>query len=196
MIHKAPAKAVPKSTQVQLARLFGSASVEASQQTRTASQWKRTLRKVLHELDRYVTANVDTDELHSLIIASGLFAADESLKTEDFWPGYVEGLTRVILALLGDYPDHRRRKRGAKSSDHYSLQRCRSLQYGQNSDQRFRTLLAAGAVGLEGLSKPPREALDEFRRRFGSRPSWAQFFVGIRRTFRRTTRQCFRERTG
>jgi hypothetical protein len=163
--------------------LFGSASVETSQVTRTASQWKRTLRKVLHELDHYVTANVDTDELHSLIIASGLFAADESLKTDEFWPGYAEGLTRVILALLGDYPDHRRRKRGAKSSDHYSLQYCRSLQYGQNADQRFRTLLAAGAVGLEGLSQPPREVLDDFRARFGSRKTWAQFLRWYKKKF-------------
>ena len=60
------------------------------------SWWKRTLRRVLHELDRCVMANVDTDELHSLIIASGLFAADESLKTADFWPGFPSDYTAVF----------------------------------------------------------------------------------------------------
>lgn len=183
MARKAPTSPVPKSVQVQLARLFGSGSVEATKQVRTASEWKRTLRRVLHELDRYITTNVDTDELHATILASGLFAADESLKAEEFWPGYAEGLTRVILGLLGDYPDHRRRRRGAKSSDHYRLQLCRSLQYAQNSDQRFRTLLAAGAFGLNGLSRRPREVLDEFRSRYGSRPTWVQFLRWYKKNF-------------
>lgn len=159
----------------QLSRLFGAGSKEARERTRTAATWKRTLRKVLHELDRYVQANVDTDELHSIIIASGLFAADESLKDEDFWPGYAEGLTRVVLALMGDVPDHRKRKGGARSSDHYRLDLHRSLLYHQNSDQRFRTLLAAGVFGVPGLSRPPREVLNDFRSHYGHRPTWRQF---------------------
>src|SRR5438445_1948921 len=131
MTRKAPRTPVPKAGQVQLSRLFGSISVEALRETRTIGQWKRTLRNVLRELKSYITANVDTDELHINFIASGLLAAEESLKEENFWPGYAEGLTRIVLVLLGDYPDHRPRKRGAKSSDHYALQLCRSLHYTQ-----------------------------------------------------------------
>ena len=112
MSNKNTKSAVPKSMQVQLARLFGADSKEARRMQRSAKDWKATLRNVLHELDRYIQANVDTDELHATMIASGLFAADESLKEDDFWPGYAEGLTRVVLVLLGDYPDHRRRKGG------------------------------------------------------------------------------------
>ena len=138
---------------------------------------------MLHELDRYVAANVDTDELHFFIIASGLFAADESLKDEDFWPGYTEGVTRALLALLGDYPDHRRRKTGAKSADHYRLNLHRSLNYTQGSDQRFRTLLAAGVFGVPGLSRPPREVLNEFRGRYGSRPTWTEFLRWYKKNF-------------
>jgi hypothetical protein len=101
-----------KSTQVQLARLFGSASKLATTDRRTAAQWRKTLKAVLGELDRYVSANVDTDELHRSMLLTGLVAADESLKQDDFWPGYAEGITRLALILLGDYPDHRRRKPG------------------------------------------------------------------------------------
>jgi len=150
---------------------------------RTPSEWKRVLRKVLREIDRYVSANVDTDELHYFIITSGLCAADESLKEENFWPGYAEGLIRVILALLGDYPDHRRRKGGGKGSDHYRLQLHRSLLYAQDSDQRFRTLLTAGVSGVPGLSRPPLEVLSEFRSRFGSKPSWKHFLVWYKKQF-------------
>lgn len=183
MANKATNGAVPKSMQVQLARLFGAESKEARQTQRSTKQWEATLRKVLHELDRYIQANVDTDELHAMMIASGLCAADESLKDDNFWPGYAEGLTRVVLTLLGDYPDHRRRKGGAKSTDHYSLSLHRGLQYTQSSEQRFRTLLAAGVFGLPGLKTPPRAILMEFRRCFGSKPTHAQFIRWYKKQF-------------
>ena len=169
--------------QVQLSRLFGDGSKEARHAQRSAKEWKATLRKVLHELDRYIQANVDTDELHAMMISTGLFAADESLKDDDFWPGYAEGLTRVILTLLGDYPDHRRRRGGAKSADHYSLSLHRGLHYPQSTEQRFRTLIAAGVFGLPGLKAPPREVLMEFRRRFGSKPTHAQFVRWFKKQF-------------
>lgn len=183
MATKSTKTAVPKSMQVQLARLFGAESAEARRPQRSAKEWKASLRKVLHELDRHIQANVDTDELHATMIASGLFAADESLKEEDFWPGYAEGLTRVVLTLLGDYPDHRRRKGGAKSADHYSFGLHRALHYNQNTAQRFRTLLAAGVFGLPGLQTPPREVLMEFRRHFGSKPTHAQFVRWYKKQF-------------
>jgi hypothetical protein len=175
--------AVPEAMQVQLGRLFGAESWEARQIARTAREWKATLRRVLHELDRYIRANVDTDELHAMMIASGLCAADESLKQEDFWPGYAEGITRVVLTLLGNYPDHRRRKAGAKSRGHYSLGSERALHYSQNAEQRFRTLLTAGVFALPGLKAPPRDVLMEFRRHFGSKPTHAEFVQWFKKCF-------------
>lgn len=74
-------------------------------------------------------ANADTDELHRFIILSGLYAADEALKQDDFWQGYVEGITRALLILLGDYPDHRDRKTGRKDEAHYKLDTMRSAQW-------------------------------------------------------------------
>ncbi len=180
MSNKNTKSAVPKSMQVQLARLFGADSKEARRMQRSAKDWKATLRNVLHELDRYIQANVDTDELHATMIASGLFAADESLKEDDFWPGYAEGLTRVVLVLLGDYPDHRRRKGGG---DHCSLGLHRSVRYAQSTEQRFRTLLAAGVFGLPGLKTSPREVLAEFRTHFGSKSTHAQFVRWYKKQF-------------
>jgi hypothetical protein len=160
---------------VQLGRLFGAASADASRTSRTPTEWRRTLQRVLHEIDRYLAANVDTDELHQQMLYSGLLAAGEALKEEDFWPGYVEGITRVALLLMGDYPDHRTRRGGRRATDHYKLDRLRSQHWTQSHNQRFKTLLAAGRTGFPELSKHPREALSEFRRQFGFRPGYREF---------------------
>ena len=67
---------------MQLGRLFGAGSSEASKPSRTSTEWRRTLKRVLHELDRYLISNVDTDELHLQMLQSGLLAADEALKED------------------------------------------------------------------------------------------------------------------
>jgi hypothetical protein len=153
---------VPEGMHILLARLFGSESTEARREKRNAAEWRKTLKAVLDELDRYIAANVDSDELHRLMLMSGLAAANESLDHEDFWPGYAAGLTRLALLLLGDYPDHRKRKPGRKRDGHYKLNTCRSGQWLQTPGQRYRTLLAAGQVGFPKLSAPPRDLADEF----------------------------------
>jgi hypothetical protein len=95
-----------------------------------------------------VATNVDTDDMHHMMLLSGLAAAHESLQEDDFWPGYVEGITRAMLVLLGDYPDHRRRKTGRRQADHYELHRLRTVQWMQTPAQRLHTLIAAGPVGV------------------------------------------------
>ena len=126
--------AVPKAMQVQLARLFGSSSGEARAKARTPAEWKKTLTKVLGELERYLDANIHTDELHFFLLMGCLMAGRESLKEEDFFAGYAEAVTRLALLLMGDYPDHRRRKTGLKKADHYSLARHRSVVFSPGSE--------------------------------------------------------------
>lgn len=172
---------VPRGLQVQFERLFGAASSEALRSKRTPAEWRRTLRRVLHEIDRYLIANIDTDELHLQMLQSGLFAADESLKEEDFWPGYAEGITRVLLLLMGDYPDHRKRQTGRRKTDHYKLDRLRSLFWTQNSRQRLNTLLAAGQTGFPRLSRHPREVLSEFRKLHGFKLGYREFLDWYRK---------------
>jgi hypothetical protein len=179
-------KQVPPSMQVQLARLFGSGSSEATQQTRSSTQWKRTLRRVLSEVNHYLEANVETDDVHWPMLYSGLAAAYESLKQEDFWPAYTEGMTRLALILMGDYPDHRKRRAGRKQDDHYLLSRCRSVRYIQTSNQKLNTLIAASQAGpVLGikLSKGAFDVLREFRRQFGYRVGYDKFFKWYREEY-------------
>jgi hypothetical protein len=173
---------VPKSMRVQLARLFGSDSKQARSTTRSPAEWRKTLKVVLHELERYVADNVDTDELHRLMLLSGLRSAEESLQEEPFWPGYVEGITRLALILLGDYPDHRKRTRGRKKDGHYKLDAHRTGHWAQSPRQRFRTLIAAGMVGFPTLSALPRDVPHQFRREFGFGPSQDAFLEWYRAT--------------
>jgi hypothetical protein len=169
-----------RAVQNQLARLFGSESKAATADIKTDEQWRKTLKSVLAEIECYVAANVDTDEFHRMALASGLLGANEALKQDDFWPGYVEGITRLALTLLGDYPDHRKRKKGRKEEDHYKLNRFRSLQFAQTPEQRFLTLFGAGSAGFPMLSAYPLDILHEFRRQYGYKPTHANFLEWYR----------------
>jgi len=174
---------VPKAVSVQLARLFGAESSAARRSSLTHAQWRATLGKVVRELGRYLDANVESDEVHMMMLYSGLAAAEEALKQNDFWPGYVEGITRLALLLMGDYPDHRKRKGGAKRKDHYQLRRLRKVRYCQDEIQRVKTLLATSAFGYPKLSKNPRDALGEFRELHGRRATYHEFFRWYRKTY-------------
>jgi hypothetical protein len=172
-----------EAMRVQLSRLFGSSSQLATSQRRTPAQWKKVLKAVLREVRQYVSANVDTDELHRFMLFTSIYAAEEALKQDDFWPGYVEGVTRLTLLLLGDYPDHRKRKKGRKEDDHYKLNLLRSAQWAQTPDQRFRTFFGVGNVGFPELSARPLDVLHEFRDRYGYRPSQADFMEWYRQNY-------------
>src|SRR5712692_10495523 len=171
---------VPRSVQVQLARLFGEASNEAKATSRRQTDWKRTLRRVLAELERYLDENVTTDEVHRFMLATGLWAAKESLKEKDFWPGYAEGITRFALILLGDYPDHRKQRLYGKRKNHYGLRRLRTLVYAQTHEQKVKTLLATSTFGLPKLSTKPIKLWREYGAQVHS-PSYRQFLQWFRK---------------
>jgi hypothetical protein len=167
---------VPKAMSVQLARLFGAESKAAGQSSLTQAEWRAILTKVVRELGHYLDANIESDEVHMMMLFSGLAAAEDALKETHFWPGYVEGITRLVLLLMGDYPDHRKRKGGAKRKDHYQLRRLRTVRYCKDELQRVKTLFAASALGYPKLSKDPRDALSEFREIHGRRATYIEFF--------------------
>ena len=123
---------------------------------------------------------------------TGLIGAREALKTDEFWVGYCEGITRLALALLGDYPDHRRRKGARRQDDHYRLDRCRSIQWIQTPAQRLQALLAAGNAGFPELTAKPRDVLTEFRRRYGFRPSQRDFLEWYRKVMPKDYAALFR----
>jgi hypothetical protein len=164
---------------VQLARLLRPSSPESRLDLPTDEQWRRILRKVLRELDRYLSANVETDAVHLLMLHSGLAAASESLNRESFWPGYVEGITRFALLLLGDYPDLRKPARGRRRGQFHRLARFREVHFTQTPAQKLSTLLAAPMVGIP-LKTPPARALAAFRKQFGFKPGPEQFLAWYR----------------
>ena len=172
-----------RAMQVQLSRLFGAASKVATTDKRTNAQWRKTLKSVLNEVEQYIRANMDTDEFHRYMVFSGIASAREALKEDDFWPGYAEGITRIALTLLGDYPDHRRRKPGRKDAEFYRLNRGRNAHWIQTPEQRFRTLIDAGAAGFPQLSEPPLDVLRKFRDVHGFKYSHTEFLEWYRKTF-------------
>jgi hypothetical protein len=152
--------------QVQLSRLFGADSRMATSTARSDAEWRRDLKVVLIELYQYMDANINTDPTHRRMLDSGFAAADLALQGEDFWPGYLEGITRIALCLMGSYPDHRKRKGGSKKGDHYELNNDRAVTFSQNAAQRIHALCWT-APGIVELTKSPFEALHEFRDEVG-----------------------------
>jgi hypothetical protein len=131
---------VPPAMRVQLARLFGADSRIAKATNRSDKDWQRDLQLVLSELYRYLEANIDTDLIHLRMLESGFYAAHQGLQGEDFWPAYAEGITRIVLCLMGGYPDHRKCKANSKKkAAHYKLDNDRSTIFARNADQRLHT---------------------------------------------------------
>lgn len=172
-----------RAMQVQLSRLFGANSKIAATSPQTSAQWRRTLGAVLDELTEYLWANVDTDAVHQMMLAVSLDGARQALKEEDFWPGYVEAITRISLLLMGDYPDHRRRKKGRKDENHYKLNSLRTVGWSQNPQQRKLMLYAASQFGFPELSGNTIDRLREFRDLYGYGASDLAFLEWYRKTY-------------
>jgi hypothetical protein len=180
---KAKTVIIPNSMQVLLSKLFGATSAKAKSDSLSESTYREYLSKIVDELYLYLDENVQTDELHRLMLLSGLVAAKESLNDENYQAGFIEGLTRFSLVLMGDYPDHRKRKGGRKNSEHYKLNLHRSLNFVQDYEQKFRTILAVGNTGFPELSTNPYVALDRFRDEYGSRATHREFVEWYRKNY-------------
>jgi hypothetical protein len=177
-------KIVPKPFQVQFSRLFGESSNIAKAQKLTENQWRRVLKALLDEIYRYIEDNINTDELHYIMLCSGLASASDSIRNDDFfWPGYIEGITRLCLLLLGDYPDHRRRKKGKKTKDYYKLNQHRKLYYAQDADQKVRVFWAASRMGFRGTSHEFNSVMGQFREEKGFKASYKDFMRWYRLRF-------------
>ena len=174
---------VPPSMQVQFAKLFGNTCPASKSTELTQKDWKNILSRIIEELKRYLDENIQTDTLHRIMLESGLFAASESLKEEDFFPGYVEGITRFALLLMGDYPDHRRYKSGRKNSNYYKLDIHRSSIWNQDVNQKIGTLLAAGQAGFPSLENDPDQVLVEFRDQCRFKATYKEFLIWYKQNY-------------
>jgi hypothetical protein len=169
--------------QVLLSKLFGTSSRKANSNSLKEDQCRTILSQLVDELYFYMDENVQTDELHRLMLLSGLVAAKESLKEEDSYLGYIEGITRFSMLLMGDYPDHRKRKGGRKNSDYYKLNLLRSVTFVQDPEQMFRTILAVDNTGFPDLSVNPRFALEKFRDEFGTKATHRNFIEWYKKKY-------------
>jgi predicted house-cleaning noncanonical NTP pyrophosphatase (MazG superfamily) len=177
-------KNVPKAFQVQFSRLFGESSKIARTQKLTDRQWRKALKRLLDEIYHYIEENVNTDELHYIMLCSGLASASNSLENDNFfWPGYIEGITRLCLLLLGDYPDYHRRKAGKKTKEHYKLNNHRILCYTQDADQKVRVLRAATRMGLLDKAHEFSYIMGEFRNEKGFNASYKDFLRWYRERY-------------
>jgi hypothetical protein len=174
---------IPRAMQVLLSKLFGASSRKATANSLKEDQCRDVLAQVIDELYFYMDENIQTDKLHRLMLLSGLVAAKESLKEEDFYLGYIEGIIRFSLLSMGDYPDHRKRKGGRKNSEHYKLNLLRSVTFIQDHEQIFRTILAVDNAGFPQLSVNPRLALDKFRDEYGTKATHRDFVEWYRKNY-------------
>jgi hypothetical protein len=165
----------PREMQVLISKLFGDSSKVAHFDSLSEAQYKNVLAQIVNELYYYMNENIKTDQLHREMLLSGLYAAKEALKEKDFYLGYIAGILRFSLLLMGEYPDHRKRKRGRKNTEYYKLNLLRSVTFTQDYEQVFRTILAAGNTGFPELSINPRQALDKFRDEYGTKASHRDF---------------------
>lgn len=168
---------------VQLSRLFGAESKIAMKGARSEVEWRHDLNLVLAELWSYVISNVETDTVHRVMLQSGFHSAGKALLTDqNFWPGYVEGITRIMLCLLGNYPDHRKRKAGSKKNDHYHLGKGRSAKWLQTQEQKLHMLFWTAPAVLE-LSASPLNLLNDFRDEVGPEAPVTDFLGWYKKRF-------------
>lgn len=174
---------VPPSFKTHFRRLFGSEAAIAKKDALTDTEWRHALHEILIEFEQYLHHNIQSDELHMYMIYASLLMAEESLKETNFWPPFTEAILRVGFLLMGDYPDHRRRKGGRKREGHYNLQLFRSVHYTQDIYQRMRTLRAVPRYGMPKLEKDPDEALREWRNEAGFSEDYVNFFKWYREKY-------------
>ncbi|HEY5122605.1 MAG TPA: hypothetical protein VIK14_02600 [Ignavibacteria bacterium] len=137
---------VPISMQGFLGKLFGELSEIANKEYKTKSEWRNTLKKILEELNLYLIENIETDEVHIKMLKRSLESSKANISEDFFWPGYLEGILRFSLILLGDLPNHYRRKKGRKSINHYNLKRFRKINYYQDVNQKINLLFNASKI--------------------------------------------------
>lgn len=120
--------------------LFGCKSRDSQKYERTEKEWKELLKKYVVEIQEYLNENIETDSIHMERLLAAASSSETALRKEDYLPLYIEGLIRLIFTLIGQSPEHCRRKGGRKAKDHYKLDKYRNICYIQDSQQKYRLL--------------------------------------------------------
>lgn len=165
-----------------LVGLFGPTSGIAWREYRTTREWKHLFRKINDELFNYLEMNINSDFLHMRDIEGALLKADKSLEDDFFWLGYIEGLIRLILLLMGDIPLHLK-STGRKCKDHYLLNQKRTIFYNQNTDQKIHIIYHASRNEKPRLSKKYHSVIMEYRKIYGFKKSNKDFLCWYKKKY-------------
>jgi hypothetical protein len=138
---------VPISLQGSLQSMFGWGTKIGSSTHLSDSEFKKVVEKVLNELERYLSKNVQTDPFHQEELQRAIKSAKLYFNDEYWWPGVFEGLVRLSLLLMGDLPTHEKYSKGKKDNDYYRLDLHRSVGWFQNNSQKIRMIYYAERLG-------------------------------------------------
>lgn len=136
-------KMIPEKIIVLNKSLFGCQSKDSQMYERTEIEWKKLLKKYVIEIQKYLNENIDTDSIHMERLLDAASSSESALKNDEYLPLYIEGLIRLIFTLIGQSPEHYRRKGGRKTKDHYKLDKYRNIIYSQNANQKYQLLYYA-----------------------------------------------------
>ncbi len=138
---------LPPSFECLLQSMFGWGTKIGSSTYLSDSEYKKVIGSILNELEKYLSDNVHTDPNHQEELQKAIKSAQLYFNEEYWWPGVFEGVVRLTLLLMGDFPRHEKYSRGKKDEDFYKLNLHRSVCWIQNSSQRMSMLYDAERLG-------------------------------------------------
>ncbi len=142
---------VPLSYEYMMSHLFGKHHYHGHVGSHSKSSWKKDLRKINKYIEKSININVQTDSYHKGMLLYLCDCLDEKVSKaksiNEINVSFVETYVRLIFTLLGNFPDHWRRK--APYADRFwELDGHRSLSFSQTDEQK-----AALVINLVDIKK-------------------------------------------
>lgn len=117
--------------------------------------WVKECTRLLDHLERYVDANVITDNHHRRDIDLAFWSLRQALNEKvSRESSLVANLVWLILVLLGDRPRHGDRTR-VNHPSHFSLRRFRTVWYSQSPKQKAELIYFEFACWRQDQDVPP-----------------------------------------
>jgi len=122
------------------AAMFGERAAHCVAGNGPAREWQKWCKKLSKELRKYVDANLYTDREHRECIRAVLDEINSSAHKPqaEREPLMVAGLSRLVLLLLGDLPNHHSHQKGERWN--FRLSRFRRLTYSRSAAQESHLL--------------------------------------------------------
>ena len=144
----------------------------------TFAEWKKTLLKLSHALERATQINLDTaDNYHKDKINNRLHCLAKEIKeaknVNDMNRECIIELVRLNLLLLGDIPNNWKLKKVTQDG-HFKLSLHRKMTFTQSTGQKVQLIFDLAEGGFEGLKY--QKLVDEYLRLEGNRDLFLKWF--------------------